>query len=101
MAKLIRKHFGKLVSVEPNTPSGIDKEWSWRKAYEGFYGIIHVYESRHRFSGKHFIVIYDIDFDYLKTGVGELTYEGKRILLNTRNSRYAFTYIDLEKKDGD
>ena len=101
MAKLIRKHFGKVVSVEPTAPSDIDRKWSWHKAYEGFYGIIHVYESQHRFPGKHFIVIYDIDFDYLKTGVGELKYEGKHILLNTRNSRYTFTYIDMEKKDGD
>lgn len=73
MAKLIRKHFGKVVSVEPTAPSDIDRKWSWHKAYEGFYGIIHVYQSRHRFPGKYFIVIYDIELNYLKIGVRSTT----------------------------
>lgn len=60
MAKLIRKHFGKVVSVEPTAPSDIDRKWSWHKAYEGFYGIIHVYQSRHRFPGKYFTLIISV-----------------------------------------
>lgn len=101
MAKLIRKHFGKVVSVEPTAPSDIDSEWSWRKAYEGFYGIMHVYQSRHRFPGEYFIVIYDIELNYLKIGVGELKYEDKRILLTTRNSKYTFERLDIQETEGE
>lgn len=101
MAKLIRKHFGKVVSVEPTAPSDIDRKWSWHKAYEGFYGIIHVYQSRHRFPGKYFIVIYDIELNYLKIGVGELKYEDKRILLTTRNSKYTFERLDIQETVGE
>lgn len=99
MAKLIRKYFGKIVSVEPTAPLEIGREWSWRKAYEGFYGIIHVYQSRHRFPGKHFIVIYDIELHYLKTGAGELTTNGNRVTLITKNSKYTFERLDIQEKE--
>ena len=48
MAKLVSKHFGMLLSVEPTEKSKDDNTWSWRKKYEGFLGIIHVYQSQHK-----------------------------------------------------
>lgn len=101
MAKLIRKHFGKVVSVEPTAPSDIDSEWSWRKAYEGFYGIIHVYQSERRFPGKYFIVIYDIELHYLKTSAGELITDGNRVTLITKNSKYTFERLDIQETEGE
>ena len=45
MPKLINKHFGMIVSVEPTEKSKDDESWIWRKDYEGFIGVISIYES--------------------------------------------------------
>ena len=92
MARLINKHFGMIVSVEPTEKSKDDEGWIWRKDYEGVIGIVNVYESQHKFPGKHFIVVHDVEMRYIKTGTGILTYtkiiNENFITLNTTNSIY-------------
>lgn len=46
-------------------------------------------------------MIYDIELNYLKIGVGELKYEDKRILLTTRNSKYTFERLDIQETEGE
>ena len=45
MPKLINKHFCMIVSVEPTEKTKNDESWIWRKDYEGFMGVISIYES--------------------------------------------------------
>ena len=73
MAKLINKHFGMMVSVEPTEKSKDDESWIWRKDYEGFMGVISIYESQRVSRGQHFIVVNN-DTRYIRTSVGKLTY---------------------------
>lgn len=101
MAKLVSKHFGMLLSVEPTEKTKDDKTWSWRKKYEGFLGIIHVYQSQHRSLNKHFIAICDIDLNCLETSSGELTHRSNILTLTTRNSIYIFKLIDIEERDSE
>ena len=101
MVKLISKHFGILVSVEPTEKTKDDNTWSWRKKYEGFLGIIHIYQSQRKDPNKHFIAICDIDLNCLETSIGELTHKSNLLTLTTRNSIYIFKLIDIEKKDGE
>ena len=100
MAKLISKHFGIITSIQPTEWARNMEEWAWRKKYENFLGIIHIYQSRDKQLDKHFIAIYDVDQDGLTTGVGELTYEGETITLITKNSKYTFRLLDINRKDG-
>ena len=100
MAKLISKHVGIITSIQPTEWVENMEEWSWRKKYENFFGIIHVYQSRHKYPDKHFIAIYDIDKDGLTTGGGELTYKGETITLITKNSKYTFRLLEINGKDG-
>lgn len=100
MAKLISKHFGIITSIQPTEWARNMEEWAWRKKYENFLGIIHIYQSRDKQPDKHFIAIYDIDQDGLTTGVGELTYEGETITLITKNSKYTFRLLEINGKDG-
>ena len=72
MPKLIDKYFGMIVSVEPTEKTKNDESWIWRKDYEGFIGIIEVYESQRLSRGQHFIIAYD-NTRYVKTSVGTLT----------------------------
>ena len=97
MARLINKHFGMIVSVEPTEKSKDDEGWIWRKDYEWFVGIVNVYESQHKFPGKHFIVVHDVEMRYIKTGEGTLTYtkimDENFISLNTTNSIYTIKIL--------
>ena len=105
MARLINKHFGMIVSVEPTEKSKDDEGWIWRKDYEGFVGIVNVYESQHKFPGKHFIVVHDVEMRYVKTGAGTLTYtkilEKEFIILKTTNSVYTIKLFGINRKDGE
>ena len=96
MPKLIDKYFGMLVSVEPTEKSKDDESWIWRKDYEGFIGVISIYESQCMAKGQHFIVVKN-DTRYIKTGIGTLTYtkimDEKFITLNTTNSVYTIKLI--------
>ena len=96
MPKLINKHFGMIVSVEPTDKSKNDESWIWRKDYEGFIGVITIYESQRISKGNHFIVVNN-DTRYIKTGTGTLTYteimDEKFITLNTTNSVYTIKLI--------
>ena len=96
MPKLIDKHFGMIISVEPTEKTKDDESWIWRKDYEGFIGLISIYESRSVSKGQHFIVMNN-DTRYIKTGTGTLTYtkimDEKFITLNTTNSVYTIKLI--------
>ena len=96
MPKLINKHFGVIVSVEPTEKSKDDEGWIWRKDHEGFIGIIDVYESQGVAKGQHFIVVNN-DTRYIRTGVGKLTYtrilDESFIILETTNSVYTIKLI--------
>ena len=91
MARLIGKYFGMIVSVEPTEKSKDDEGWIWRKDYEGFMGVISIYESQRLSREQRFIVVNN-DTRYIKTGTGTLTYtkimDEKFITLNTTNSVY-------------
>ena len=91
MPKLIDKHFGMIVSVEPTEKSKDDESWIWRKDYEGFMGVISIYESQCVAKGQHFIVMNN-DTRYIRTSVGKLTYTSilkeQFIILETTNSIY-------------
>ena len=91
MPKLIDKHFGMIVSVEPTDKSKNDESWIWRKDYEGVIGVISIYESQSVAKGQHFIVMNN-DTRYIRTGVGKLTYTSilkeQFIILETTNSIY-------------
>ena len=100
MAELIKKQYGRIVSVEPRNPSATSQDWNWRKEFEGFCGIMHFYESQRKCPGKHFIVIYDIEMKYLKTGAGDLVECGNCITLTTKNSIYTFECINIKRKEG-
>ena len=101
MGELIKKGFGKLVSVEPSDERKSDEDWGWRKKYEGFYGIMNLYQSQRKYPGKYFIVIYDVELKYLKTGAGDLITDGNQITLTTKNSKYIFKWLETEEKEGD
>ena len=96
MPKLINKHFGMIVSVEPTDKSKNDESWIWRKDYEGFIGVISIYESQCMAKGQHFIVMNN-DTRYIKTGVGKITYtrilNESFIILETTNSVYTIKLI--------
>ena len=96
MPKLINKHFGMMVSVEPTDKSKNDESWIWRKDYEGFIGVISIYESQRLSRGEHFIVMHN-DTRYIKTGTGTLTYtkimDENFITLNTTNSIYTIKIL--------
>ena len=96
MPKLIDKHFGMIVSVESTEKSKDNEGWIWRKDYEGFIGVISIYESQSVSKGEHFIVMNN-DTRYIKTGTGTLTYtkimDEKFITLNTTNSVYTIKLI--------
>ena len=96
MAKLINKHFGIIVSVEPTEKTKDDESWIWRKDYEGFMGVITIYESQRISKGNHFIVVNN-DTIYIKTGEGTLTYtkimDENFISLNTTNSIYTIKIL--------
>ena len=96
MPKLINKHFGMIVSVEPADKSKNDESWIWRKDYEGFIGVISIYESQCMATGQHFIVMNN-DTRYIKTGVGKITYtrilNESFIILETTNSVYTIKLI--------
>ena len=91
MPKLIDKHFGMIVSVEPTEKSKDDESWIWRKDYEGVIGVISIYESQSVAKGQHFIVMNN-DTRYIRTSVGKLTYTSilkeQFIILETTNSIY-------------
>lgn len=91
MPKLINKHFGMIVSVEPTEKTKNDESWIWRKDYEGFIGVISIYESQRLSRGQRFIVMNN-DTRYIRTGVGKLTYTSilkeQFIILETTNSIY-------------
>ena len=96
MPKLINKHFGMIVSVEPTEKSKDDEGWIWRKDYEGFMGVISIYESQCVAKGQHFIVMNN-DTRYIRTSVGKLTYtrilNESFIILETTNSVYTIKLI--------
>ena len=96
MPKLIERHFGMIVSVEPTEKTKDDGSWIWRKDYEDFIGVISIYESQSVSKGQHFIVMNN-DTIYIKTGTGTLTYtkimDEKFITLNTTNSVYTIKLI--------
>ena len=104
MPKLINKHFGMIVSVEPTEKTKDDGSWIWRKDYEGFIGIIEVYESQRLSRGQHFIIAYD-NTRYVKTSVGTLTYteilNQRFIILKTTNSVYTIKLLGTNRKDGE
>ena len=101
MAKFIKKQYGRVVSVEPREPSEIRQEWNWRREFEGFCGVLHIYQSQRQYPGKHYIVIYDMANNYLKTGAGDLAEHENRITLTTKNSIYTFECVNIERKTGD
>ena len=96
MARLINKHFGMIVSVEPTDKSKNDESWIWRKDYEGFMGVISIYESQRISKENHFIVVNN-DTRYIRTSVGKLTYTNilneDFITLETTNSVYTIKII--------
>ena len=96
MARLIGKCFGTIVSVEPTEKSKDDEGWIWRKDYEGFMGVISIYESQCVAKGQHFIVMNN-DTRYIRTSVGKLTYtrilNESFIILETTNSVYTIKLI--------
>ena len=96
MPKLIDKHFGMIISVEPTGKSKDNEGWIWRKDYEGFMGVISIYESQSVSKGQHFIVMNN-DTRYIKTGVGKITYtrilNESFIILETTNSVYTIKLI--------
>ena len=96
MPRLINKHFGMIVSVEPTEKSIDDESWIWRKDYEDFIGVISIYESQCVAKGQHFIVMNN-DTRYIKTGIGNLTYTSilkeRFIILETTNSVYTIKLI--------
>ena len=104
MPKLINKHFGMIISVEPTEKTKDDGSWIWRKDYEDFMGVISIYESQRLSRGQHFIIAYD-DTRYVKTSVGILTYteilNERFIVLKTTNSVYTIKLFDTNGKDGE
>ena len=96
MPKLIDKYFGMIVSVEPTEKTKDDESWIWRKDYEGFMGVISIYESQSVAKGQHFIVANN-DTRYIRTGVVKLTYtkilNEDFITLETTNSVYTIKLI--------
>ena len=96
MPKLINKYFGMIVSVEPTEKTKDDEGWIWRKDYEGFIGVITIYESKRISKGNHFIVVNN-DTRYIRTSVGKLTYtkilNEDFITLETTNSVYTIKLI--------
>ena len=96
MARLINKHFGMIVSVEPTEKTKDDEGWIWRKDYEGFMGVICIYESQRISKGNHFIVVNNAT-RYIRTSVGKLTYTSilkeRFIILETTNSVYTIKLI--------
>jgi hypothetical protein len=101
MAKLIIKELGILLSVNPTDKTKDDVTWMWRKKYEGFLGIIHVYKSESKYPDKHFIAIYDVNLHCLKTSTGELSQEGDILKLTTVNSIYTFKTINIDGKENE
>ena len=96
MPKFIQKHFGKVISIEPMREN---EEWAWRKGFVGFVGIIHVYESWRKHKGKKFIVMCDTQLNVLKTGVGDIAYEGDILILTTGNSKYKIQLIGNKENE--
>ena len=96
MPKLINKHFGMIISVEPTEKTKDDEGWIWRKDYEGFIGVITIYESQRISKGNHFIVVNN-DTRYIKTRTGTLTYtkimDENFINLKTTNSIYTIKIL--------
>ncbi len=95
MAKLIVKGIGKVVSVEQISSVETKKEWSWRKKYEEFRGIMEIYQSEKKQPEKHFIIMYNLEEGYLRTSLGDIEIKENRIILTTANSKYIFAYSKI------
>lgn len=92
MPRLINKHFGMMVSVEPTEKSKDNEGWIWRKDYDDFIEVISIYESQCVAKGQYFIVVNN-DTRYIRTGIGKLTYTKQFITLETANSIYTIKLI--------
>ena len=90
-AEIIETHYCLLESA---VPTGIkdEFEWLWRKYYVGMYGILTIYKCTN-YPDKHFCMIRAWNGDYLRTGRGDLTHEGNKIIIRTKNSIYTFVII--------
>ena len=69
MPKLINKYFRTIVSVEPTEKTKDYESWIWRKDYEGFMGVISIYESQSVAKGQHFIVVLERRILHVQRGV--------------------------------
>ena len=101
MAKLISKHVGIIASIQPTEWVENMEEWAWRKKYENFLGIIHIYQSKRKNPSQYFLAAYDLELDCLTTGIGKLTYEDELLTLKTRNSIYTVKLIYTDEKAGE
>ena len=102
MAKLKIIASGTLITVEKNDPEMKLDKWSWRKKYEGFDGGIAVMESTRKHPGMHYILVCDKAQNWLKTGMGDLIYNGDTLVLTTKNSKYTFKIEkEIYREDGD
>lgn len=99
--KLLFAFFGKLEECADR--DGIPYPAAdWRSAYVGMPGLIVVYESERKATGKKFIYFFpdfsdDLDWraqDWLRTSAGELLADRETYTITTRNSRYVFVWGD-------
>ena len=103
MAKLKMVAIGTLQTIEKNNPEMDFTKWSWRKKYEGFSGMIEVYQSIRIETDHHFILIYDKTQNWLKTGIGTVDCtDNITLTLTTDNSKYTFKIQkEIYRKDGE
>ena len=89
MAKLIKVGIGMILSVEKINPEKDYDEWAWRKKYEKFLSVIELYESERCEPESHFALLYDKAQNWIKTGIGTLSFADEdTLVLTTKNSRY-------------
>lgn len=96
LPEIVESHFCMLESAEP---TGVKHkfEWMWRKYYVGMYGVLTVFKCKD-YPDKHICLIQDWQGEYLRTGRGDLTHEGDRIIIHTKNSIYTFVICDKKTR---
>ena len=78
-----------LLSVEKRDGTE-DRVWDWRLGYIGKPGCLSVWESERKQPGQRFARMDCRSTDVLKTGCGELTEDGGRLIITTKHSKYIF-----------
>lgn len=88
MVKIIGQTLGIMTEVV-QADGTVWPEDNWRPGYVGVPGIIVLCEGLHDFPNERYIH-FEMLFNQMRTGIGEIKEDNMKLVIVTRNSRYTF-----------